>query len=144
MPRIDFYLIKENYLEARNSFACRVVDKAYQQGHKVYIYTSTAEEAQRLNDLLWTFRDDSFIPHTVFGEISTITPPIQIGNQSPPQEHTDILINLTSQLPDFYRQFQRVIEIIPDIAELRNAARHAYRNYREAGNELQLHDLGKD
>ena len=143
MTRIDFYLLKEESLTARNRYACRIIDKAYQQAHQVYVQVNSTAEAQQLDDLLWTFRDTSFIPHHIYGEACTITPPVQISTQSAPAQHQDILLNLTSRIADHFQQFQRVIEIIPNITAARDEARNTYRCYRDAGCELNLHDLGK-
>lgn len=141
MTRIDFYLLKENALQARNQWTCRIIDKAYQQGHHAYVQVNTLAEAQQLDDLLWTFRESSFIPHNLYGEPSELIPPIQIGIEAPPLYHKDILINLTDRLAEHYQKFQRVIEIIPNRSEWRNEARNSYRKYREAGCDLKLHDL---
>lgn len=143
MTRIDFYLLQEGFLEARYHCACRIIEKAYLQNCRVYVQVSSAQDAQYLDDLLWTFRDISFIPHRIYDETTALNPPIQIGIQSPPPTHTDILLNLTDLVPDAYTNFRRVIEIIPNITELRHQARSSYRLYREAGCELNMYDLSK-
>ncbi|MEZ5578324.1 MAG: DNA polymerase III subunit chi [Candidatus Competibacteraceae bacterium] len=43
--------------------ACRLADKAYGLGHTVYLFTASEARAAALDDLLWTFRQDSFVPH---------------------------------------------------------------------------------
>ncbi|CAM4452659.1 MAG: DNA polymerase III subunit chi [Legionellaceae bacterium] len=143
MPRIDFYLLKENTLGARLHCACRIIDKAYQQNHKIYIQVNTLEIAQQLDDILWIFRDISFIPHQIYNENNPLNSPIQIGIIPPPENFSDILINLTEEIISQYKQFQRVIEIIPNQEELKHKARNHYRIYREAGCELKLHDLNQ-
>jgi len=112
IPRIDFYLIPETNAIDGLRFTCRVVEKAYEQNHQVFIYAENLAQAHQLNDSLWTFKDISFIPHQLIGEPSDIIPPIQIGSDNALPDHRDILINLHPQLPVFFDQFDRVIEIV--------------------------------
>jgi len=40
-----------------------IVQKALSIGHKIMIRAGDDKEVERLSDILWTFRADSFIPH---------------------------------------------------------------------------------
>lgn len=143
MTRIDFYLLAEDAIAARDIYACRIIEKAYQQQHQVFIQVATAETAQQFDALLWTFRDISFIPHQIYPAETEDTCPILISTLPPPDYQTDILVNLTSHIPEMYQRFNRVIEIIPNLTQHRTAARNTYRLYREAGCRINLHDLSK-
>ena len=68
MAKADFYTLKENSLQARNLFACRLCDKAVSQGMIVYIQTADEDTALEMDSLLWSFRPDSFIPHALVDE----------------------------------------------------------------------------
>jgi len=141
MTRIDFYILKEQNPTARFPFACRLIEKAYQRGHKVYVHTGSEKDAHLMDDLLWTQRDESFIPHNLFGEGPTPPPPIQIGFTDNPSGFNDVLINLGESIPAFYDRFKRVIEIVPSDDELRDKSRENYRLYREKGHELKSHNI---
>src|SRR5688572_28254355 len=84
MTKVDFYLIKENSLETGLNIVCRLLDKAYQQKHAVYIQVSSEETARILDDLLWTFREDSFIPHNLANQSEIIQSPVLIGFSQEP------------------------------------------------------------
>lgn len=112
MPRIDFYLIPETVSTDKLRFTCRLLEKAYEQNHQVFICAETMAQAAQLNDLLWTFKDISFVPHHLAGTPGAITPPIQIGDGSTLPPHRDILINLHAEVPAFFDQFDRVIEMV--------------------------------
>jgi len=143
MPKVDFYIITENSLETSLGFICRLLDKAYQQKHHIYVYMNNENEAKMLDDLLWTFRDDAFIPHSLSNQSAAIKPPIIIGfNQAPAGPH-DILINLTQDIPPFYRTFNRVIEIVFNEIKSKEICRKKFRSYKEADCELITHDLTK-
>jgi DNA polymerase-3 subunit chi len=143
MTRIDFYLLNDDKKKARYDFACRLIDKAYRQGHRLYLHVNDQTEAQALDDLLWSYRDDSFLPHNLYGENSSPTPPIQIGFAITPTEHADTLLNFTQDVPAFYQNFNRVVEIVLQDEMSRKTARQHYKLYREQGCELQSHDMNK-
>ena len=63
MTRVDFYVVSDASPEARLQVAARLTEKAQRQGHSLFINTSSESEAEALDELLWTFRPASFIPH---------------------------------------------------------------------------------
>ncbi len=140
MPTIDFYLVSEPAVENCYSFICKLIDKAYQQQCSVYIHTNSTAETATLDDLLWIFRDDAFIPHSLAGPGSS-PEKIQIGNDTKPEKINDVLINLTSKVPAFFNQFQRVLEIVPQ--NQKEYGRKKFRVYRDQECEITTHDLTK-
>lgn len=138
MVTIDFYLTNDSTIEACYKLVCQLVDKAYQQKRSVYIHANSEPEAQTLDDLLWTFRDDAFIPHSLISQTDTN---IQIGHNIEPKKFNDILINLTNEVPKFFQQFQRVLEIVPQSSK--ELARKKFRFYRDKSCEISSHDLTK-
>ena len=68
MPgQVDFYVRPETSPDALDNFACRLVEKVCQRGHHVLVVTASDTAARRFDDLLWTFRDESFVPHRRIG-----------------------------------------------------------------------------
>ncbi len=113
MPSVDFYLISPEGPEARLLFACRLLEKAYLQQHQIYVQVEDTQKAQYLNSLLWTFREESFIPHSLSEEAEATKAPIQIGCSTQLPFHQDILLNLSPKIPAFHEAFKRILEIIP-------------------------------
>jgi len=141
MSRIDFYILQESKPQARYPFACRLINKAYQRGHKLYIHTEAKEEAHRLDDLLWTFQDTSFIPHNLSGEGPTPPPPVQIGFDNKATGFNDVLINMATEVPPFFNRFKRIIEIVIQEPDWKKRAREHFLFYRENGCELNTHNI---
>ncbi|MDR3492810.1 MAG: DNA polymerase III subunit chi [Gammaproteobacteria bacterium] len=141
MPRIDFYIIEDKDANARLQLACRLVEKAYKNKHRIYIHTDDEAEAYQLDELLWTYREDSFLPHNLYGDGPDSAPPIQIGFNVTPEKQRDILVNLSKQVPEFYLQFNRVLEIVPNEADRQEIAREHYRFYKSQGHDLTTHKL---
>ena len=86
MTRVDFYLLKDTGNAAGPLFTCcRLAEKAYMQGHRIFINTESALQLQQLDDLLWTFRDGSFLPHAICGDDNADEQPILLGHDSEPR-----------------------------------------------------------
>lgn len=143
MPNVDFYILTEPSVEAAYNFICRLADKAYQQKHQIYIYANSPAEAKSLDELLWIFRDDAFIPHCIEGEITDPVPPILIGSQTTPMQTHGILLNLTPEIPTFIDGFQRVIELVANEPNAKDRGRKKFRDYRDKKYEITTHDLTK-
>lgn len=140
MTRIDFYVLQDNPALARERLACRIAEKAYGLGHRVHIHTADAPAASRLDELLWTYRDGSFVPHEV--EPADPAPvPVTIGHAWEPREDCAVLINLAEAVPVFFSRFERVAEILDPDPVVRRHGRERYRFYRDRGYELNTHEV---
>lgn len=135
--RVDFYLLKENNAEAPWLVACRLLEKAYQRRHRIFVLCNSKENAEYLDELLWTYKNDSFIPHNLQGEGPEPAPPVQIGYDITPSGFNDILLNMASSIPPFFLQFRRIMQIVGADEPAKNLAREHYREYR--ANHCQLH-----
>ncbi len=139
--RVDFYLLTNNDNHARWLLTCRLLEKAYSRGHCVFVYCDNQRDAETIDELLWTFKDNSFIPHNLQGEGPEPPPPIQIGYRDEPRGFNDILVNLASEIPAFYPRFRRVIEIVMNDEAAKELSRSRYREYRAKQCELQTHEI---
>jgi DNA polymerase-3 subunit chi len=138
VTRVDFYILTAGSGD-RFGFTCRLVEKVFGQGHRIYIHTGSAADARHLDRLLWTFRDQSFIPHGLADRVDTRLTPVLLGHDAPPPDETDVLINLTPAIPGFFSRFQRLLEIVEDDPRWRAAARDRWRHYRQLDHHLENH-----
>ena len=141
MPRIDFYVLSGQEAEGRSLLACRLVEKAYGLGHKVYIHTASAGQAGHLDDLLWTFRQGSFVPHTLYPPAEGDLSPVLIGWDEAPAVEAEVLINLTDNVPTFFERFERVAELVDQNPQTLTQSRERFRFYRERGCAPVSHKL---
>jgi DNA polymerase III subunit chi len=139
--RVDFYLLSRSDVQARWLLACRLLEKAYLRGHRVFVHCHNQQEAEHLDELLWTFKDNSFIPHNLEGEGPEPPPPVQIGYRLEPRGFNDILLNLALKIPSFYLRFCRVIEIVTNDESAKEISRSHYREYRANQCVLQVHEI---
>lgn len=139
MTRIDFYILPDTSGESRETYACRIAEKAYQMGRHVFMHSESAEQSQRIDELLWSFRARSFIPHSLHSNSSPTA--VTIGHDLEPIDNTDVLINLAQTAPVFFSRFDRVAEIVDQAPQHKDSARERFRFYRDRGYELQHHNI---
>ena len=141
MTKVDFYLLTSRQPQASKRFACKLTEKAYRLGHQIYIHVENQTQAQEMDDLLWTFRQGSFVPHALVNSKEATSTPVLIGYEGEPEEKLELLINLCGEVPAFFSRFQRVAEVIGPDETHRHAGRQRYRYYRDHGCSLETHEL---
>lgn len=145
VQRVDFYLLENGPPHDRFRLACRVTSRAWQAGHRIFISTPDAKAAAAVDELLWSFDQGSFIPHSLLNDCEKIIDktPIVISDQAPPPRYSDVLISLLDQEPGFKDQFQRLAEVVGGEEQSQVLARERYRAYRTQGLDLHHHSLPK-
>ncbi len=141
MPKVDFYTIQQNSQQDRDIFACRFVEKVFNQGHKIYIHTDSEAESQAMDDLLWSFRTESFLPHAIVGLIDDEDVPILIGHTDECSGPRDVLVNLSQDIPAFHSEFQRIAEIVINDETVKTNLRTHWKHFQELGYEVQGHQI---
>jgi DNA polymerase III subunit chi len=140
--RIDFYLVKDSAPKARLEFACRLIEKAYQRNHRIFIQCVNQSMTHELDELLWCYKDESFIPHNIQGEGPTSPPPVQLGySLQKPTGFNDILVNLSNEVPPFYQHFKRIIEIVCEDDAVKEITRNHFRHYKKARCQIHTHEI---
>jgi DNA polymerase III subunit chi len=146
MTRVDFYVLDDGGAQARERFACRLVEKAWRLKHSIYLHAASPAEAAQLDKLLWTFSDRSFLPHVLDGPdldpaLAAATP-VRVGAGRKPAFEAELLVNLDNEVPVFFSRFERVAEIVGGDDSQRAAARERFRFYRDRGYALETHRIG--
>ena len=143
MTRIDFYLTQTSQHKHLLNTACRLAEKASRQGHHIFIHAEDVDQAQQIDELLWTFRQGSFVPHALVqaGATPSKHDKIVIAHDHEPECKHDVMINLASSIPDFFSRFKRVAEIVSGDESQRSTARERFKFYRDRGYELNTHDI---
>ena len=142
MARVDFYILAQADERARQVLACKLAEKAWRLDNSVYVHTRDSADAERLDELMWVFRDGSFVPHGLAGSSDgTEASPIVIGCNPGDVEARDLLINLGDDIPAFAEGFPRVAELVTSDEKCRSLSRKRYATYRDQGHELNTHNL---
>lgn len=140
MAEVSFYILPTESLQDRYLFACKLIEKAYRSGCFCYVLTDSAEQSRIIDDLLWTFRAGSFIPHQLYaGELPELEKVILIGSLNAPEHWQKVLFNLSSRYPDVVPQTERILEILDNRETTKEAGRARYRQYQQSGMKITTH-----
>lgn len=123
---ITFYILEDVDIAKAQAFLCNAIEKHYARDKKIYVHTSSLDEAKLLDDALWTYRADSFIPHHIRAMDESISSPIEIG---------------FSNIPDHLASFTDVIDIVSPETSKQAQARERYKQFRQKGFSITTHKL---
>lgn len=139
--RVDFYIIEDEHAEALFRVASRLLSKAYAGGLRAWVLCSSENEATALDAYLWTYQNNSFLPHSLAGETPEgLNPPIQISADSMPQDHRfNVLLNLRKTTPENCEVFERVLDLVAH--DTKDAGRARYRAYQKQDFTLHKHTI---
>lgn len=130
MTRIDFHSNVTNKL----AYACRLVRKARAAQCQIVLLGRNRSELNQLDQLLWTFSEQDFLPHVHASDVlATQTPVILCDNENLELPHHHVLINLSGNLPQNFARFERMLEIISADQADQAAGRDRYRFYKQRG-----------
>ena len=101
----------------------------------------TRRSARELDELLWTFRAGSFIPHEIETPQSVAATPVVIGHAADTDAEADLLINLADSIPSFFDRYGRVAEIVDASEDGRRSGRKRFSFYRDNGYEPNTHKI---
>ena len=139
MTRISFYISRNSATTSRLSILFRIVEKAYFNGHYIFITSDNENEAKKIDAELWSFKANRFIPHGFAGTREGKI--IGIGCDQEPHEHSGVLINLQKSIPAFFPRFERLIEIVESNDEDLARGRANWIYYKDRGYPLDKYEI---
>lgn len=145
--QVAFYQLGSRQTNGKYRLVCHIVNTAFQKGHNVYITVDDESQCNYLNELLWTFSQNSFVPHTIYSEnrlIDTEKFPVVVSCIKPPPMFNDVLVTLRDNVPEFFQQFSRVVEAIDADEQDRHKAKLRSETYRSIlGAEPDTHLISR-
>ena len=139
MTQVDFYVLPDASPRGRPLFVCRLAEKVFGLGQRSFVHLASDTEARDLDDLMWTFRDRSFLPHALIDGGND--EPVLLGCGQEPTGEFHLLINLAPEVPGFFSRFQRVAEVVDADPQIRAQGRERFRFYKDRGYLLETHNL---
>jgi len=139
MPRIEFYVLSSATPAERLRAACQLAGKAWRAGLPVFLRGADPGQCDELDALLWRYKADSFVPHSLHQDDPQA--PVVIGLDDEPLARQGVLINLNSTISAHVERFSRVIEIVNQEPDLLTACRENFRSYRQRGYDPQRVEL---
>ena len=141
MPRADFYLIdKPRFREEPLLLVCELVRKAYAAELPTLVLARDSAQAEALDDLLWSFDPDEFLPHQIAGsDEGDEDTPILITTPEMDVPARPLLINLRDAAPA--GSFERVLEVVPADPATRGPLRERWKHYQSLGFAVTKYDM---
>lgn len=126
--------------------ACQTTLKQYLAGQKMVVYASDIARLKLFDQKLWAVDEAAFVPH-VWAEdpLAPQTPIVlvnkDLANMLEGMSPDTWLLNLDDACPPTCGPLQRVLEIVSDAPEDKEAARQRWRTYQAAGHDLKSYSL---
>ena len=140
MARADFYLIqKDRFREEPLLLVCELARKAHDANLWTLVLARDDEQAQRLDELLWEFDADAYIPHQVAGDEEDELTPVLIATPEADTPMRALVINLRDEPVN--GTFDRVLEVVPADDSARGPLRERWKQYQALGYDLNKHDM---
>ncbi len=151
--RADFYVLPAG--EERHLFACRLVEKAYKLGNKVWLRLDESA-LEQLDTSLWAFRPESFVPHQVFKAGASLADcPVWLMTQLPGEDsgredsapgnplpiNCDLVVNLATRPLAPPANVGRVVELVSQEAHILQLTRQQYARYKALNWVINTHKL---
>ncbi len=119
MSEVWFYHLERQRIEA---VLPGLVEKSRARGWRVVIETPQAELMQSLDALLWTFRDDAFLPHGTSADANPENQPVYLttGPETPNGAEVRFLVagadpgNCLAPMPDGAQELHHRVVILFD------------------------------
>ena len=141
MPRADFYLIdKPRFREEPLLLVCELAKKACAANLPTLVLARDTAQAEALDDLLWSFDPDAYVPHQIAGadededEAAVLIAPPGVDAPLRP-----LLVNLRDDAPQ--GAFERVLEVVPADPATRGPLRERWKHYQLLGFDVKKHDM---
>ena len=149
MTKIDFYILTADSHRNVQQLCCQLTEKAYLHKNFIYIHSQSIEQANDLDEFLWKYKADSFLPHINLSQnqIEDFDYPIliNVADTTPInynlENHPEFLINLSHSIPDFFSQFHRLAEVVDKDEASTQAARERFRFYKDRGYNISTHHV---
>lgn len=136
MTRIDFYHLQKAPLEQVLPKLC---EKAYATGKRIKILLGNAERVEFINSLLWTYSEESFLPHGSKRDGFAEEQPIFISADEVNENNAVLLILADGAQINVEKlsAYERVLNIFDGNDEMAlNNARAYWKEIKTLGGEL--------
>lgn len=134
MTQIGFYHLLRMPLDQALP---RLLGKAMAAGHKVVVMAGSRERVEHLNDRLWTFEADSWLPHGSAADGEAELQPIWLTDVDENPNGAGVLVLCDGVASDKVADYARVLDLFDgnDDAAVA-AARERWKTWKAAGHQL--------
>lgn len=137
MSRITFLKVSTN--QEKLVTLTKIVERHFDMGHKVLVFTPNAQVATYMDQLLWRLPEESFIPHKIANE--TCHDAIVITNSHENLNQAGVLINLCPSCHPSYHDFNTVYELYDQTHPEKEAlSKQRQAHYSESNSKISMQE----
>ena len=118
-----------------NLSVCKIIKKYYNDGHKIIVKSSNQEFIDNINQLLWTFEQLTFIPHSTNIMYDCTTPVLlyknDYKNDSITEKDYNVILNIDTVLDTTDNDHEIIIEIVAHDEDKKTISREKYLYYKK-------------
>ncbi len=142
MAKPTVYFI-ELTVAQKPKYICEITEKFFNLGRQVHIFTNDKKEARFLDQLLWTWKQDSFIPHGL-AEENEEPEAVQICTGTLPSDGAEALILYDPLSPEAFASYSVIVDFAETYDKQKlNAGRTRYKQIRDLNQfEISFLKLG--
>jgi DNA polymerase III subunit chi len=135
MTEVLFYHLQNMSVE---SVLPPLLEKSLERGWRVVVQSTSQERADALDAHLWTYRDESFLPHATWPAGDAEEQPIllTVAEENPNRANVRFLIDNASLPPDCNTYERMVLLFNGDDEEALASARNAWSDCKSRGFEV--------
>jgi len=135
MTEVIFVEVTTSRMEIR---ACEIAEENHARGSRLQIIALDQEQAERLDDLLWTFKPDSFVPHGLWaGSPDEPDQPVVITTRKEQVPGMDSLLMMGYCEVDLVSRFSHVVHLVVDNEDRLDSSRRYWTLLKDAGFSLR-------
>ena len=132
-------MAKPRFREEPLRLVCELARKAHDAGQSILLLARDREQAEALDDLLWSFDPDAYIPHQIAGDEEDELTPVLIVPPDMDLPLRPLVLNLRDEVVQ--GDFERVLEVVPADASAREPLRERWKAYKARGFDLNKYDM---
>jgi DNA polymerase III subunit chi len=145
MTEVLFYHLQQQPLE---SVLPQLLERSLERGWRVVVQAGTRERVAALDDHLWTYSEDSFLPHGQETEPGAAGEPVvlAVGSDNPNGANVRFLVAGADLPPDLSPYLRLVLMFDGNDDDALRQAREAWKTVKAAGHDAtywQQNDSGR-
>lgn len=127
---ISFYQVGGKTPAAVDGVLPVLLEKVLSKGHKIAICCASEERMERLDDVLWDYAPESFLPHGTVDEPNAENQPILLSTNTDSLNEADVLVLVGGVMPEDVTPYKRILDMFDSSDAQTQAARKRWKEWK--------------
>lgn len=136
MTEISFYQVMDETPAAVDLAVALLLEKILKTEHNAVVRAPNNDRLERLNNNLWSYKEDSFISHGTSEDGFTDKQPIYLSTEEENPNNADILLTISGAESSDFSTYARVLDVFDASSNSIKNARERWKDYKSKGYPL--------